>query len=79
MFNGVHPTMAKTATLDRPKAPGLVSADCLYTLAEVQERLKLGQAAMRQARRAGLRVRKIGRRRYVLGRDLLAYVDDASN
>ena len=61
--------------IERPDAPGLVSADCLYTLGEVQRRLKLGQAAMRTARRAGLKVRKIGSRRYVLGRDLLEYVD----
>ena len=71
--------MAKTATLDRADAPGVVSADCLYTLDEVRDRLKLGQAAMRQARRAGLKVRKIGRRRYVLGRDLLAFVETATN
>ena len=59
----------------RPDAPGLVTADALYTLAEIQERLKLGQHAMRQARRAGLRVRRIGRRGYVLGRDVMAFID----
>ena len=68
------------ATCDnrRPEAPGLVTADCLYTLAEVQERLKLGQHAMRQARRAGLRVRRIGRRGYVLGRDVILFIDSAA-
>lgn len=70
--------MAKNANLDRTDAPGLVSSDCLYTLDEIRDRLGLGQAAMRQARRAGLPVRKIGRRRYVLGRDLLAYVEAAT-
>lgn len=60
-------------------APGVVQSDCLYTLAEVQERLKLGQAAMRQARRAGLKVRTIGRRRFVLGRDLLEYAESATS
>ena len=70
--------MVKTATLDHADAPGLVTSDALYTLAEVQARLKLGQSAMRQARRAGLKVRKIGRRRYVLGRDLIAYVERAT-
>lgn len=67
-----------TATTPRPDAPGLVTADALYTLAEIQDRLKLGQHAMRQARRAGLRVRRIGRRAYVLGRDLMAFVESAS-
>jgi len=71
--------MATNAAPNAHDAPGIVTADALYTLAEIQERLKLGQAAMRQARRAGLRVRKIGRRRYVLGRDVLEYVDRASN
>ena len=37
------------ATPNHPTAPGIVSADCLYTLDEIHERLKLGQAAMRQA------------------------------
>ena len=69
--------MATLAT-PRPEAPGLVSADTLYTLAEIQERLKLGQHAMRQARRAGLRVRRIGRRAFVLGRDVMAFIDAAS-
>ena len=32
-----------------PAAPEVIPADPLYTLAEVQERLKLGQHAMRQA------------------------------
>jgi hypothetical protein len=69
--------MATCAT-PRPESPGLVSADSLYTLAEIQERLKLGQHAMRQARRAGLRVRRIGRRAFVLGRDVMAFIDAAA-
>ena len=66
--------MAKTAT-QTPDRPGEISADSIYTLDEIELRLGLGQAAMRTARRAGLKVRKIGRRRYVLGKDLLAYVE----
>lgn len=62
----------------RPDAPGLVAGDTLYTLAEIQDRLKLGQHAMRQARRAGLRVRRIGRRGYVLGRDVLEFIESAA-
>ena len=62
----------------KPDAPGLVSSDCLYTLPEIQDRLKLGQHAMRMARRAGLRVRRIGRRGYVLGRDVMQYVEQAA-
>jgi hypothetical protein len=69
--------MATCAT-PRPDAPGVVSADTLYTLAEIQERLKLGQYAMRQARRAGLRVCRIGRRAYVFGRDLMEFLNSAT-
>ena len=54
---------------------GEVRADCLYTLEEIQKRLKLGQHAMRQAKRKGLVVRMIGRRGYVLGKDMLEYVE----
>ena len=69
--------MATLAT-ERPDAPGHITADSLYTLAEIQDRLKLGQHAMRQARRAGLKVRRIGRRAFVLGRDVMAFIDSAA-
>jgi hypothetical protein len=65
-------------TTPRPDSPGLVTADSLYTLSEIQDRLKLGQHAMRQARRAGLKVRRIGRRGFVLGRDVMAFVESAA-
>lgn len=70
--------MARVAT-PRPEAPGHISGDCLYTLSEIQERLKLGQHAMRQARRAGLPVRRIGRRAYVLGRDVMEFVESGAD
>lgn len=56
-------------------ASGVISADSLYTLAEIQERLRLGQHALRMARRAGLKVRRIGRRGYVLGKDVMAFIE----
>ncbi len=70
--------MASATNSKNLDAPGVISADSLYTLAEIQQRLKLGQAAMRQARLAGLRVVKIGRRRYVLGRDLISFIDSTT-
>lgn len=65
------------ATLATPRADSLghVSADSLYTLAEIQKRLKLGDHALRQARRRGLKVRRIGRRAYLLGRDIIEFID----
>jgi hypothetical protein len=37
--------------------------------------LGLGPAALRTARRQGLKVRKIGRKKFVLGRDLVAFLE----
>lgn len=58
---------------------GAITGDSLYTLAELKLRLGLGVHAMRTARRHGLRVRRIGRRGYVLGRDLIEYVEKAAS
>ncbi|MCX7429194.1 MAG: hypothetical protein NTW96_26655 [Planctomycetia bacterium] len=62
----------------RPTAPGVIEAGPVYTLAEVQQRLQLGSHALREARRAGLKVRRIGRRGYVLGRDLIEFIANAA-
>ena len=56
--------------------PGVILADAAYSLAQVKERIGLGTAAIRTARRKGLIVRRIGRRTFVMGRDLLAYIDE---
>jgi hypothetical protein len=55
--------------------PGLASTSDIYTLEEVKRRLKLGDWALRQARRAGLKTHRIGRRTYIKGADLLAFLD----
>ena len=56
---------------------GRISANELYTLEELRARLGLGAAALRTARRRGLKVRRIGRRGYVLGKDIMEYVERA--
>ena len=56
---------------------GEIRVDGLYALREIQERLGLGTAALRTARRSGLKVRRIGRRGFVLGEDLIQYVQRA--
>ncbi|MFZ1933322.1 MAG: hypothetical protein WCB27_01345 [Thermoguttaceae bacterium] len=58
---------------EKPDVAGEIHADGMYTLAEIRARLGLGTYALRQARRRGLSVRKIGRRSYVLGKDILAF------
>jgi len=56
---------------------GEVRADGIYTLVEIEKRLGLGRAALRTARRRGLKVRRAGRRDLILGRDLLNYLGAA--
>lgn len=62
--------------MDGHKEPGVIRADAAYSLEQVKARLGLGTAALRTARRKGLAVRRIGRKSFVLGRDLLQYLDE---
>jgi hypothetical protein len=55
--------------------PGFVKDGECYTLDELQSRLQLGRAAWRTARQHGLPVRLVGRRKLVLGRDVLAWLE----
>ncbi len=67
--------MTAFATERQQPASGQIMADSLYTLDELKSRLGLGSHAMRTARRSGLRVRYVGRRAFVLGRDVLEFVE----
>ncbi len=57
--------------------PGQIGASDLYTIDELRRRLGLSAWAVRRARRQGLKVYKIARQKYVLGRDYIAYVEAA--
>ena len=59
---------------DPPATPGVIRADELYRLDEVRRRLGLNDDALRAARRAGLKARRVGRRKYFLGSELIEYV-----
>ena len=63
--------MAKVATA----IPGHIGSSDLYTIAEVKRRLGLSSWAVWRARRSGLKVYKISRRRYILGKDFIAFVE----
>ena len=52
-----------------------IREDEIIPLPELAKRLGLGQSAMRAARRQGLKVRRIGRRKFILGRDLVAFLE----
>jgi hypothetical protein len=60
-------------TLDN--APGFIDRWSVYTIDEVKKRLRLGHHAWRTARSEGLPVRPVGRRKYVLGSDVLSWLE----
>ena len=62
---------------DRPHddQEGYIVSGGVYSLDALRARLKLGSAALRQARRNGLAVRKIGRCCFVLGKDLIEFLE----
>jgi len=55
---------------------GVILADATYPLSEFKRLSGLGEAALRQARRRGLVVTAIGRRRFVRGADFHAFIGD---
>ena len=54
--------------------PGVLSATEVYTLPELQRRLRLGRHALRAMRRRGLRIHRVANRAYVMGRDFLDFI-----
>lgn len=57
-----------------PLRPVAFSADSIFTLQDVRQFLGLGVSALRMARRNGLIVRRVGRRSFVLGDELVDYI-----
>lgn len=53
---------------------GAIHAEAIYPLPEFQRLTGLGESAMREARRRGLVITTIGRRRYVRGADFCDHV-----
>ncbi len=56
-----------------PAVAGVVRADEVYRLAELKRRLGWQDHALRQARRAGLRLIPFGREKFALGSDVLDF------
>lgn len=54
---------------------GEIRSDTAYTIDALNANFGIGKGALRQARRQGLIVRRIGRRSYVLGRDVIAWME----
>lgn len=64
----------KAKTTESRKAPGFVEPGVLYRLEEAMGRLGWADAAMRTARRNGLKVMYLGNRGYVMGEELIGYI-----
>lgn len=54
--------------------PDVVQCGVVYPLSDFQRRTGLGDYAMRQARRKGLRVRYVGGRGFVIGDDWIDWL-----
>ncbi|MDX1945217.1 MAG: hypothetical protein SFU86_07410 [Pirellulaceae bacterium] len=55
-------------------SPGVIRPEEIYEVRELRRRMGLGDHAYREARAAGLRVRRLGRKIFVLGEDFIAFV-----
>ena len=60
-----------------PTSIGAVIPNALYRLDEIKARMGWRDAAFRAAVRAGLKTHRSGKRLYVLGSDLIAFVTRA--
>jgi len=58
--------------------PSLIAANVTYGLDEFKHRTGLGDAGLRQARRAGLKVRYAHNRGFVIGSDWFEYLEEKS-
>ena len=63
------------AAKDGTNTTGVICDGELYTLSEFRRRMDWQEHALRQARKAGLRVIPFGRAKYVLGSDALAFFE----
>lgn len=54
--------------------PGVIAADSLYRADELKARMGWRNAAFRAACRRGLRTHRVGKRVFIAGADVLAFV-----
>lgn len=62
------------APANLPDADGVISSDCAYRLDTFKSRLKLNDDALRKARRKGLKARRVGRRKFILGDEAIQFL-----
>jgi len=57
-----------------PPVPGAIFPDAIYRADELKARMGWRDAAFRAACRNGLRVHRVGKRAYIAGADLAAFI-----
>ena len=67
-------TRSRPSDRQPPSVPGAILSDALYRLDEAAARMGWGAHAMRAARRRGLKIHRCGKRAYISGADLLAFI-----
>ena len=72
----MDPRSGEFASTGGARSPGFVDRDAIYTFAEFKWRLGMSDAALRAARRRGLKVLRSGKRAYVCGQDFLDFLRD---
>jgi hypothetical protein len=65
---------SQTAATAPEAETGVVLLGAIYTVGELKRRLGWSDAALRAARRRGLRVLRTGKRAFVAGNDLLEFL-----
>jgi hypothetical protein len=68
------PNVANRQQPVSPQSPGEVRSGVLYRADELKERMGWSDSAFRSARRRGLKVCRDGKRAYILGEDVIAYM-----
>lgn len=58
---------------------GVIRSNCAYTLEACGRLFGIGRPAIRAARQQGLKVKRIGKRRFILGKDLIEFIESAKD
>lgn len=72
-----HVPTPRSPVRPNDRSVGSIAPEALYRLDEVKSRMGWRDAAFRAAVRAGLKTHRSGKRLYVLGADLIAFVTGA--
>jgi hypothetical protein len=66
-----------STTTEKPSkdtALGAIQSDSVYPLPVFKKKVGLDAWSLREAKKRGLKIRKIGRRRFIVGSDFIEYL-----